>query len=177
MINKSKLLEALIKRTLQEAEDDDIPYAEEIPDDSSTGNYDSLDSVLNQVKEDYSKAKKYLDAEAVKLMSGTALIDLVKNSELARSKERELEKANDFYDKKSNYYEDRIDDFYEKEGYDNSTIKEISKYNEGLRRLSSDMYDAAQIWYKLNGIVEELVESYNEEKSMKSFINLKTVEL
>jgi len=155
--------------------DEDIPYAEEVPDDQVPSVNDEIGKVLSEVMDDYAKAKKYIDIEATKLMAGTVLDDIIKNIDMAKQKERELEKANDYYNAREEYYQDKIDTFHEKYGYDNKVIDEISKYSNGLYYLSSDMYDAAQVWYKLWNIAEKLIDEYNENpKRRKTLINIKS---
>lgn len=175
---KSLLVEAILDRKIiKEAEDDDIPYAEEIPDDEVPKGANTPEQVLKEAKEDYAKAKKYVELEAVKLMSGTSLIDLIEDTELARKKEKELEGANDSYDKRCSYYDDKIDEFHEEYGYNNKEVDEIGKYSNALGRISQDLYDAAQVWYKLKGIAEEITDTYQEEKRMKAFVSLKSTQI
>ena len=152
-----------------------IPYAEEMPDEDV---YSKISNILVNIKSEYSKAKKYVDIEVNKVMAGTSLIDLIKDVNLGRSKEQELEHINEFYEKRCEYYDELIDDFQDNLGYNNSVILEIKKYYTGLYNLSKDMWDIAQVWYKLYSLAEEISEKYEEDpKSRKALINIKTTEI
>lgn len=170
LVNMRKLM--LIK------ESDDLPYAEEIPEEPENGGDVNIDKVLEEIKADYAKAKTYIDLEASKLMVGTCLLDIVQDENIATSKEQLLENTSEYYEKRCEYYDERIDEFHDKLGYQDSRIDQLRTYSAALYYLAKDMYDAAQVWYRLKEVAETVKELYaGETKRRKTLINIKTTQI
>ena len=111
-------------------------------------------------------------------MAGTSLIDIINDENLAVSKEQELENTHEFFEKRNEYYDERVDEFHEKKGYNEPKIEEIRNYNHALYELARDMYDAAQIWYKLKDVAKGVSEIYEDyPKRRKTLITIKSNEI
>ena len=181
-MNKKKRLDEKIvnmKRLMLINENDEqIPYAEEVPEPGEVQMQQLGQKLLGELKNEYKTAMVYIDGEANKVMAGTSLIELVKDENVAKSKEHELESKHEYYEKRHDYFDDQLDDLKDKLGYNNPLVQEIGKYTNGLYYLAKDMWDAAQVWYKLNQVAQEILEKVGDNpKSRQTLINLKTTQI
>jgi len=107
--------------------------------------------------------------ESAKVMNMT-LAELIEQPNLVRLKEKGLEKMSEDVSNRCDIYEDIIEKYY-----GDPQVKNISELSSKLKYLSYDLYDIAQVWYRLGGIIEKINGLYDNRKT--PLLNIKRTDI
>ena len=136
MSNKyTKNLDDVESGALEEEEDEDIPYAEEIPDEE--------DGVYEMGKKLYDKTQEILNTKGAKVVNSLTLLQVASNVEKYKAL---LGQLKSFKGELSNGL-DIINDYVEEAGYDSKDpkVKELDKIRRGLDGDLEVLGDIAEI--------------------------------
>ena len=150
-------------------DDEEIPYAEEIPGNIVPANQTEIQKTLSSITNDFNKVNNIVNMESAKVMNMT-LAELIEQPNLVRLKEKGLEKMSEDVSNRCDIYEDIIEKYY-----GDPQVKNISELSSKLKYLSYDLYDIAQVWYRLGGIIEKINGLYDNRKT--PLLNIKRTDI
>lgn len=152
---------------------DDKPFMseddEEIPGNIVPANQTEIQKTLSSITNDFNKVNNIVNMESAKVMNMT-LAELIEQPNLVRLKEKGLEKMSEDVSNRCDIYEDIIEKYY-----GDPQVKNISELSSKLKYLSYDLYDIAQVWYRLGGIIEEINGLYDNRKT--PLLNIKRTDI